>query len=525
MRAMADEPGFALFVSFVDAATLQPLIGDDEDRAALQRLHDTVGAIDTAAGLCLVAGSTDVTVTCDGERRAGLLRWLRSATGEAPVRHAAASAGGTWTAGLAWGPLRTVCCADGQRRRAGAPVRLARALAARAAAGAVLADNAAAEQLRDDGAPDLWFGPRELVRGVQAGSVMDAHPIGFGAVDRPGARPGVAPKRVQGTVQRVDARRPTGFVLDEDGTFYYFDERCLVNHDALPVVGQSVWFSPRPPFQAGKNPIAAAIVGVGDVLDGTVLARQHGRAWVRATDRRGYYQDLPVRGSLEPGAQEGHHVRFHVIADPRGPQAADVRTASAEAPELELELDNVHDATVGDRFVAAVMLELRSRGASGAGASVRRATAGHRRANRETPRQRYERTLLLADHALRFWARRALQAAEAEASVLGLESLGHVQIAADAGYAEHLVGEYTTHACAHRSPWSEDPKPTLDRVRNALRHVARMGDDWDDAPAADESRLATEWAAKALAEAFLAGFVDPVGSEAAAVARKLEALR
>lgn len=31
--------------------------------------------------------------------------------------------------------------------------------------------------------------------------------------------------------------------------------------------------------------------------------------------------------------------------------------------------------------------------------------------------------------------------------------------------------------------------------------------------------------AKALAEAFLARFVDPVGSEAAAVARKLEALR
>ncbi len=61
-----------------------------------------------------------------------------------------------------------------------------------------------------------------------------------------------------GRVQRWDADRRLGFIIADDGEFFYFDERHLAI-DVEPVVGSRVRFRPRPPLIVGKNRVAVRV--------------------------------------------------------------------------------------------------------------------------------------------------------------------------------------------------------------------------------------------------------------------------
>ena len=209
-----------------------------------------------------------------------------------------------------------------------------------------------------------------------------------------------------------------------------------------------------------------------------------------------------------------------MIAEPRGLMVSDVRPVlrRGDRPVRPMTFTD----SIADQFVEATVEELRKRQAAGAASAVIRSVS-NRLGGRESRAWRRRRTLALADHALRVWARRALQHVDEDVYVGGLDSLGPIVDEQDAAYAAEVLGGYMSQLREPAPPWFDDVGPALKDIRAALVVAGSMA--LDDLGVPDDSaERCAQACGRAVARLFLDGVISALPPEVAAVARQLDAL-
>lgn len=141
-----------------------------------------------------------------------------------------------------------------------------------------------------------------------------------------GGGAGRATRGQRGVVRSWNREHRRGFVEATDGTRHYTDMRFVVSDDEL-VVGDVVYFVALPPTSADRAPIAAAVLALGQYVEGRVTAVLDGFAFMRTTDGRGTAQDVFMSAADFEGTPErGQLLEFEVGETHRG-----VRAESIEA--------------------------------------------------------------------------------------------------------------------------------------------------------------------------------------------------
>ena len=521
--------GFALAISLHERDTYAPPTSRSRQLEAVRRLHRAWARLpeDRAETvLDLAASPYEIVVTCDAERLRSLVLYLHR-------RHAAfedLSGPVVWSAGISFGQIRRLNAADDHWIPAGMAVAQATQLARRGASGSVFATLPAVDAFNYEADEDVIFTSPLNVRGEAPGQIMAAQEVTF-TRDAPtrGPRPGAGPHRKQGIVQRwVDAEKH-GFLLDDNNQFFYFDERHLVA-GVPPTVGQLVWFVPRPPLRKDRNPLAAAVVGEGDVVEGEMAGRGvRGARYARVTDQGGFFQDLQMHGNtFETDLDLGQDVRARVIAEPGGPALAEVHHASWQPFDLRPRRDL--NAGVPEAFLGGLGALLYEHGATGAAAAVVRSTAS-RLPSREGPAIRVARARVLAEHAFGVWLQRALRDVGAEELRLRLAGFGGLfedqgpQRIADAveELAVYLDDAFDVFDALERDG-SDRPLPAVELIRELLVQTENLNPFSETDPAHGVANHCADLAGRALGQLYLDGVVTAVAVEAAAVARSLDVI-
>ena len=199
-----------------------------------------------------------------------------------------------------------------------------------------------------------------------------------------------------------------------------------------------------------------------------------------------------------------------------------------DQPALDLKEGHAdHEASVTGRFLAGVFDTLRTKGASGAGQAVRRATRSVSIEPSDSRLDEQRRALILADHLMRVWTKRALASTSAYWRLEGLESLGRVHDADDAAVAADVLSHYVLQTGEGRSEGRlREVRPVLQQAVRALEAAGRLTIPSESNPyfAKDVEDVATS-AGRTLVEAFMVGAVGDLAAEARSVIDTLNQVR
>lgn len=433
--------------------------------------------------------------------------------------------------GLAAGPAFQLLGADGETHWTGDAAERAELLSNHAAAGALVADSKVRQVLLQSSqgssreAAEIAFGRKLAIRVAGQSVGYACYELLWGGVAY-GLRPRKGrPRRRRGTIQRWDANRHHGFVVTDDGDFFYTDRRYLTGQSD-PRPEQTVYFVPASPLKTGKNPVASALVGVGDRMSGEVI-RTDGHVLIRSTDRVMNGQDIPHDGDdLEVGLERGDTVRFTVGEAARGPVAVAIALPD-DLPSIrnEITVTNLDQpASVTDRFIAGVMDTLARKGAGGAASSVQRATRKRPGAISRSSQTEQDRVFALVDHALQVWVRRALQMIDQEVLAARIGTLEPITTAEHAALAVRWLRDFIGRLRdATRSQFGDDYAPVFSEALRAASHAAQISRQ-EEEPLTEPMLLSIQHAARACALAFRVGVFTAIPPEVRDVATKLDAI-
>jgi class 3 adenylate cyclase/cold shock CspA family protein len=172
---------------------------------------------------------------------------------------------------------------------------------------------------------------RAVTAALEAAPTGGASASSGGAV---GSTRGEGPRGQQGqrgVVRHWNADKGHGILCADDGTVYYTDTRYLLGTDRLER-SETVYFSARPTLVPGRNPVASAVVVVGEEAEGDVVAVNEGYGFVRVEDSKGNCQDLFFSTAQCSGPVERHRrVRFVVGHTERGARAEEVEALASRS--------------------------------------------------------------------------------------------------------------------------------------------------------------------------------------------------
>ena len=147
--------------------------------------------------------------------------------------------------GVSVGPADCILAADGQRHWTGGPLVESTSLAQHGASSAILTELRVQDFLARETRPLvgthgqlLVFSKRRTVRDAQHQTLIGAHELLWQNQEF-GLRSGKRSQRLRGRVQRWVGESQHGFILSDDGEFFYTDQRYLVA-DIPPTADQTV---------------------------------------------------------------------------------------------------------------------------------------------------------------------------------------------------------------------------------------------------------------------------------------------
>lgn len=155
-------------------------------------------------------------------------------------------------------------------------------------------------------------------RGIRATALRDLAwwQLGATAPEAVPVRP--APGRQHWDHGRVRSWNPTrrhGFIISDDGEFFYVDDRFIVGGDSV-AVGTEVWFVAKPSLIEGKNRIATTVLSTERSLEAHVVSARGAHRYTEVTDTAGHRAELRCPDTSEAGDLIVGHLTATVHGEP-----------------------------------------------------------------------------------------------------------------------------------------------------------------------------------------------------------------